>query len=73
MALAQLTPNGDKSRKWWTLYLLPCVSLSHTCNRLSFHSIQQDKRVANTEGVSMNIHNSAEEDLPSPTILLHPF
>jgi len=21
----------------------------------------------------MNIHNSAEEDLPSPTILLHPF
>jgi len=30
-----------------------CLSLSLTCNRLSFHSIQQGKRVASTEGASI--------------------
>ena len=39
--------------------VLAALSLSlshthtHTCSRLSFHSIQQGKRVANTEGASL--------------------
>jgi hypothetical protein len=35
--------------------LLAALSLSHTCNRLSYHSIQQGKCAANTEGASLSL------------------